>query len=42
MKKKLKVPPRHAILKAARRLAMPGVKGVCVWCGHTHTIPGVY
>ena len=37
MKKKIKLgPPRHAVLRAARRLSLPGVKGVCIWCGHRY------
>lgn len=36
MKKKMKLPPRNAILRAARRLSLPGAKGVCVWCGHKY------
>ena len=34
--KKIKLPPRHAVQRAARRLRKPAVKAVCIWCGHRY------
>lgn len=41
MKKKskkcrIKIPPEHAVVRALRRLQMPHVKAVCIWCGHRY------
>jgi len=33
-KQPIKIPPEHKIRRAIRRLARPGIVGVCIWCGH--------
>lgn len=33
---RLKVPPMHKFLRAARRASHPGTVGACLWCGHAY------
>jgi hypothetical protein len=34
MKRRIKIPPRHKVLRAFRRASRRGFVGACLWCGH--------
>jgi hypothetical protein len=35
---RLKMPPMHRVLRAARRASRPGFGAACVWCGHAYRL----
>ena len=34
MKQKIKIPPRHKVRRAFRRVSRQGFRAACIWCGH--------
>jgi hypothetical protein len=35
---RIKMPPMHRVLRAARRASRPGFGAACVWCGHAYRL----